>query len=112
MAGKDEHTDIINAVDTLYMYGKKNFNSFNPVSELITPEWHYSASVQILDNIQINWEKFSSASCQLCPNLSLNWKDGMPNSTGKMAVLNNMVGITQSEIHDGAKFSTMVWRWK
>ena len=56
MAGKDEHTDIINAVDALYMYGKKDFNSFNPVAELITPEWHYSASVQILDNIQINWD--------------------------------------------------------
>jgi hypothetical protein len=28
----------------------------NPVSELITPEWHYSDSFQILYNIHINWE--------------------------------------------------------
>lgn len=34
------------------------------------------------------------------------------NSTGKMAFLNNMVGITQSEIRDGGEFLTMVWQWK
>jgi hypothetical protein len=34
------------------------------------------------------------------------------NSTGKMAALNNMVGITHSEIHDDGKFSTRVWEWK
>src|SRR5215211_2031293 len=31
-------------------------DSHNPVSELITPEWHYSDSFQILDNIQISWD--------------------------------------------------------
>ncbi len=53
--------DIIDAVDLLYTQTSENDNSQNnnPVSELITPEWHYSDSFQILDNnnnIQINWE--------------------------------------------------------
>jgi hypothetical protein len=34
------------------------------------------------------------------------------NSTGKMASLNNIVGITQSEIHQGGQFLTKVWEWK
>jgi hypothetical protein len=34
------------------------------------------------------------------------------NSTGKMAFLNNMVGITQSEIGKDGEFSTKVWKWK
>jgi len=34
------------------------------------------------------------------------------NSTGKLAFLNNMVGITQSEMHEGGEFSTKVWEWK
>ena len=34
------------------------------------------------------------------------------NSTGKLASLNNMVGITQSEMHDGVEFLTKIWEWK
>lgn len=34
------------------------------------------------------------------------------NSTGKMAFLNNMVGITHSEIGQDSTFSTKVWKWK
>jgi hypothetical protein len=34
------------------------------------------------------------------------------NSTGKMAFLNNMVGITHSEIGLDSTFSTKVWKWK
>jgi hypothetical protein len=52
----DVSLDIINAIDTLYEHTSENLNSYNPVSELITPEWHYSDSLQILDNIQINWD--------------------------------------------------------
>ena len=34
------------------------------------------------------------------------------NSTGKMAFLNNMVGITHSEIGKDSEFYTKVWKWK
>ncbi|HEX2409341.1 MAG TPA: hypothetical protein VHJ38_19230 [Nitrososphaeraceae archaeon] len=34
------------------------------------------------------------------------------NSTGKMAFLNTMVGITYSEIGKEGEFSTKVWKWK
>lgn len=34
------------------------------------------------------------------------------NSTGKMAFLNNMVGITHSEIGKDGEFYTKVWKWK
>jgi len=53
---KDASIDILKAVDILYEQGSKNQNSHNPVSSLITPQWHYSESIQILDNdIKINW---------------------------------------------------------
>jgi hypothetical protein len=53
---KDVSLDIINAIDILYTQSNESVNSYNPVSELITPEWHYSDSTQILDNVQINWD--------------------------------------------------------
>ena len=54
---EDISLDIINAVDILYQHSSENLNSYNPVSEIITPEWHYSDSFQIFDNnIQINWD--------------------------------------------------------
>ena len=59
MSSKGVSLDIINAVDLLYQYSNENLTSYNnnPVSELITPEWHYSDSSQILDNnTQINWD--------------------------------------------------------
>ena len=62
MNSKDVSWDIINAVDMLYTQTSEKVNSYdinsnNPVSELITPEWHYSDSFQILDNnTQINWD--------------------------------------------------------
>ncbi len=34
----------------------ENTTSHNPVSELISPEWHYSDSVQLPNDIRINWE--------------------------------------------------------
>jgi len=34
------------------------------------------------------------------------------NSTGKMSSLNNMVGITESEVHEDGEFLTKVWQWK
>jgi hypothetical protein len=34
------------------------------------------------------------------------------NSTGKMAFLNNLIGITHSEIGKDGTFSTKVWKWK
>jgi hypothetical protein len=49
--------DIIDAIDTLYAHNSKSLmHSSNPVSELITPEWHYSESFQILGDIPINWD--------------------------------------------------------
>jgi hypothetical protein len=56
--------DIINAVDILYGQTVENVKSSgdNPVSELITPEWHYSDSFPILSNIQINWENLGGDS--------------------------------------------------
>jgi len=54
--------DIINAIDILYTQTytqtSEDLHYYNnPVSELITPEWHYSDSFQILDNnLQINWD--------------------------------------------------------
>src|SRR5215216_3985901 len=48
--------DIIDAVNLLYTRSSQNCSSNNPVSELVTPEWHYSDSFQILDNTQINWD--------------------------------------------------------
>ncbi len=40
----------------LHAHTAKTPNSLhNPVSELITPEWHYSDSVQILHDIPISW---------------------------------------------------------
>lgn len=60
MSSKSVSQDIINAVDLLYARSNENLNSYNnnPVSELITPEWQYSDSFQILENnnIQINWD--------------------------------------------------------
>jgi hypothetical protein len=53
---KDVSLDIINAIDILYTQSNESLDSYNPVSELITPEWHYSDSSQILDNVQINWD--------------------------------------------------------
>jgi hypothetical protein len=54
---KDVSLDIISAIDILYSQSNDSLNSYNPVSELITPEWYYSDSTQILDNVQINWHK-------------------------------------------------------
>jgi hypothetical protein len=52
--------DIIDAVDLLYANNRERLHSYdNPVTELITPEWHYSESFQILNdnNVQkINWD--------------------------------------------------------
>ena len=58
MNSKSVTLDILNAIDILYEHSGENVNSSNPVSALITPEWHYSDSFQILDNtnIQINWD--------------------------------------------------------
>jgi hypothetical protein len=53
---KSGSLDIINAIDLLYALDNQKTESHNPVSELITPEWHYSDSSQILDNVQINWD--------------------------------------------------------
>jgi hypothetical protein len=57
----DISNDIINAIDKLHMDQEKGYsgenpeNSHNPVSELITPEWHYSDSIKLLDSIHISW---------------------------------------------------------
>ncbi len=49
--------DIIKAIDALYSdYSKDLISSGNPVSQLITPEWHHSDSIEILGNIQISWD--------------------------------------------------------
>jgi hypothetical protein len=48
--------DIIDAIDKLYEHMTKNTTSHNPVSELISPEWHYSDSLQLPNDIRINWE--------------------------------------------------------
>ena len=48
--------DIIDAIDKLYDHMTENTTSHNPVSELISPEWHYSDSLQLPNNIRINWE--------------------------------------------------------
>lgn len=57
MNSKNASLDILKAIDILYEQGNKNLNSQNPVSALITPEWHYSDSLQILEsNIQLNWD--------------------------------------------------------
>lgn len=59
--------DIINAVDILYRQTVKNVNSSddNPVSELITPEWHYSDSFRFLSNTEINWENLGGGESDL-----------------------------------------------
>jgi len=53
-------SDIINAIDILYALQQRkdvlSESSHNPISELITPEWHYSDSVRILDTFQIGWD--------------------------------------------------------
>jgi hypothetical protein len=63
-SSNDISLDIINAIDILYRQTGENVNSSydNPVSELITPEWHYSDSFPILSNIQINWENLGGES--------------------------------------------------
>jgi hypothetical protein len=48
--------DIIEAIDKLYDHGAENTSSHNPVSALISPEWHYSDSLLVLNNTPINWE--------------------------------------------------------
>jgi hypothetical protein len=48
--------DIIDAIDKLNEHMSENTTSHNPVSELISPEWHYSDSVQLPNDIRINWE--------------------------------------------------------
>jgi len=56
----------MNAIDILYGQSTDNFNFHNPVSELITPEWHYSDSSQVLDNTQINWENLVEFERSFC----------------------------------------------
>jgi hypothetical protein len=48
--------DIVDAIDKLYEHMTENTTSHNPVSELISPEWHYSDSLQLPNDIRINWE--------------------------------------------------------
>ena len=48
--------DIVDAIDKLYEHMTENTTPHNPVSELISPEWHYSDSLQLPKDIRINWE--------------------------------------------------------
>jgi hypothetical protein len=51
--------EVINAIDRLYRQTNHDLGSKNPISELISPEWHYSESIRILDNTKINWENLA-----------------------------------------------------
>jgi hypothetical protein len=60
--------EIINSIDLLYAVGKESQNpdenisyNYNPVSELISPEWHYSESFRVLENTQINWNSLDES---------------------------------------------------
>jgi ATP phosphoribosyltransferase len=65
---KDNSNDLINAIDKLYEGQKNEYsvgnveNSRNPVSELITPEWHYSDSIKLFDSTQISWNTLGESS--------------------------------------------------
>ena len=58
---KKNSKDLIQSIDILYGNKEddnqdKSFDNYNPVSELITPEWHYSESDRIFSNAQISWD--------------------------------------------------------
>ena len=55
MNTKDFCSDIIDSIDLLHLRQEKIENSYNPVSELITPEWYHSDSIKVTDSNQINW---------------------------------------------------------
>src|SRR3712207_6775470 len=58
----DASLDIIKAVDLLHTRTSRSANSYdNPVSGLITPEWHYSDSFQVLSNVRISWENLEES---------------------------------------------------
>jgi hypothetical protein len=85
----DTTNDIINAIDKLHMGQKKEYSdeknlesSHNPVSELITPEWHYSESIKLLDSIQISWNNLGE--CNLIQTIA--------DSLDKAKIPDNIVG--------------------
>lgn len=50
---------MIDAIDKLYAHITETTSSndrHHPVSELITPEWHYSDSLKLSNDTRINWE--------------------------------------------------------
>jgi hypothetical protein len=83
LKSKDVSLDIINAIDTLYRQSNEDLNSYNPVSELITPEWHYSDSSQILDNGPISWDNLGE----------FDLTRGVTDSLEKDTTIDSLVGV-------------------
>jgi len=57
----DVSKEFINAIDLLRTTQitnnlQKTENSANPISELITPEWHYSESIKIFESKSMSWD--------------------------------------------------------
>jgi hypothetical protein len=66
MSRKSLSDDIINSIDILHVLQQEDSsqnreNFHNPVSKLITPEWHYSDSARIFDSIQVSWDSLEGA---------------------------------------------------
>lgn len=64
MHKKNVFKDLINAIDKLYDQNitiNHNENALNPVSELITPEWHYSRCERIFENTTISYDTLSNS---------------------------------------------------
>lgn len=75
MIANDISSDLISAIDRMGNVDRKEVH--NPVSELITPEWHFSNSVRVLDDIQISWDNLRQSSLiqELVKGLENNYKE-------------------------------------
>lgn len=63
--------------------GKNSDNPHNPVSELITPEWHYSDSTRVLDTTPITWDNLGES----------NLMQAMADSLEKGTSTDSIIGI-------------------
>ena len=83
--------EMINAIDILYMHQQKKENlknSHNPVSELITPEWHYSDSFRVFDSIQISWNNLEKEASLI---------QSIAEKIDKIRISDNVVGVGEFE---------------
>jgi hypothetical protein len=79
--------DIINSIDIIRSQREKDMHEsdgiFNPLSELITPEWYYSDSYNAFDNKDISWDYLND----------LDIIKSMEDEIGKIRKSDDVIGI-------------------